>query len=102
MACNTSVSGSRWRCPACETFLSYQDLQLCGLTQAALKKFEREVSSTRDRVEFKADKTYKLLPEPKLRYGTKKRTSATSGNGNNNNTTSTKMDPDTIEIIDLD
>jgi hypothetical protein len=79
MLCNVAVSGGRWRCASCETFLSYQELQLCSLTEAALKKFGTQVSSQRDRVEFRADKTFHLLPTQRLRYGNKKRPTDTAG-----------------------
>lgn len=79
MQCNSSVSGGRWRCASCELFVSYQELQLCGLTQEALQKFGNTVSSQRDRVELRADGTYQLLQPNKLRYGNKKRTTNGSG-----------------------
>lgn len=69
MVVNAPVSGGRWRCVCCELFVSHQELQVCGLTQAALTKFANEVSSTQDRVEFRAGQSLHLLPPPKLRYG---------------------------------
>lgn len=98
MACNTSVSGGRWRCASCENFLSYQELQLCGLTRSALKKFAGEVSSQRHRVEFRADRTYHLLPPQKLRYANKKRRLSSQGVTN----TITAKAVANEEIIELD
>ena len=62
------VSGGRWRCGCCESFLSYEDLQLCGLTRAALEKFENEASRTRDRVEVFSNRSFVLLKEREKRY----------------------------------
>jgi predicted alpha/beta-fold hydrolase len=68
-----TVSGGRWRCASCEQFLAYQDLQLCGLTEAALERYGKEASSARDRVEFRGkDKTFHLLEENKRRYQKKR------------------------------
>lgn len=63
------MSGGRWRCPCCEKFLSFNKLEFCGLTKAALTKFEKDVNANRGRVEFRADGNYRLLPEDSLRYG---------------------------------
>ncbi|KAL3938593.1 MAG: hypothetical protein SGBAC_006534 [Bacillariaceae sp.] len=65
------VSGTRWRCHCCETFLKYHELQSCALTQQVLDKFKDQVTAIRKRVEFRADETYELLPEDnRLRYST--------------------------------
>lgn len=68
MTLNATVSGGRWRCLCCENFITHQELEVCGLTQAALTKFSGTASSVRDRVIFRADKTYDLLPEQEGKY----------------------------------
>jgi hypothetical protein len=73
MEVSAPVSGGRWRCACCEIFISHQELQLCGLTQEALTKFAGKVSSTRSRVEFRADKSLHLLPEKELRSTNQRR-----------------------------
>jgi hypothetical protein len=60
--------------------VSHQELELCGLTQEALKSFAGQVSYQHDRVELRADKTYRLLEPQKLRYGNKKRSNDGAGN----------------------
>jgi hypothetical protein len=61
---NQFVSGSRWRCPSCELFVSLQNLESCALTTRLLKEFEKSLSADRDRIEFSSNGVYKLL-EPK-------------------------------------
>jgi hypothetical protein len=61
---------------------------LCGLTLDSLEKFQSEASPQRDRVEFQADRTYRLLEENKRQYSNKKRpgaSSQTNGTNSNNN-----------------
>lgn len=65
------VSGSRWRCASCESFVSVKDLEHCGLTASLLDEFATEVSSARDRIELSSDKSYRLLGEKKQRYKVK-------------------------------
>ena len=64
-----SVSGGRWRCPNCELFLRFDELEFCGLTTQALATFGSDVNANRGRVEFQADGKYTLLPEDRLRHG---------------------------------
>ena len=96
------MSGGRWRCASCERYLSHQDLQLCGLTAAALERFKNEASTTRDRVEFRSDKTFILLPTNKVRYNGRKRGAATQNEGAINGTVSQRpklqVVPEAIEI----
>lgn len=60
---NQYVSGSRWRCPSCETFVSLQNLEYCALTARLLQEFDASLSADRDRIEFTSSGTYKLLEE---------------------------------------
>lgn len=112
---NEKVYGGRWRCPACESFVSPSDLEICGLTQDCLRMFSTDVSSNRHQVEFRADRSYRLLKPQKLRYANKKRAlgngkkstnTNTSGQvkiqNSNGNTGASKKMPETIEVIDLD
>jgi hypothetical protein len=105
---NVTVSGGRWRCASCEKFLSYQDLQLCGLTEAALQRFGKEASSTRDRVEFRGkDKTFHLLEENRRRYSKKRPVPNAGGGGGSNGDTGNssqrfKQQPQEVTEIIID
>lgn len=107
---NVPVAGGRWRCVCCESFITYQELEVCGLAKEALRIFAREVSATRDRVEFRADKSFHLLKEPPLRHNNRFRR-ILSANGSNNDASGHPegAHPSShaplnqpIEIIDLD
>ena len=64
---NQRESGSRWRCSSCERFVPLSELQICGLTSDLLKEFKGVATPQRDRVEYCADSTYKLLAVRKRR-----------------------------------
>eukprot|EP00980_Cylindrotheca_fusiformis_P007069 scaffold1482_cov120-Cylindrotheca_fusiformis.AAC.11 len=85
------VSGSRWRCAACELFLEYHELQHCGLTKAALEKFEGETSANRGRVEFRSDGGYDLLPSQRLRYAATRHSSGGNGTKKSNGAENVKQ-----------
>lgn len=95
----------------CESFVSYQELEVCGLTQAALKRYADDISATRDRVEYRADQTFHLLKEAPLRYRNRHRRPMNGGSANggaasttqhsSSNAAVAKKD-DEIEIIDID
>jgi hypothetical protein len=70
---NGFVSGSRWRCASCETFVSVDSLEVCGLTSRLLDEFKTEASPERDRIEFRSDGTYSLLPEKTPQYAVRRR-----------------------------
>lgn len=91
---NQYVSGSRWRCPSCELFVSLQNLEFCALTARLLKEFESSLSADRDRIEFSSSGSYKLL-ESQVAHNAKiqRRTDAMSETG--------KKDKD-IVIVDID
>ena len=103
---NASVSGGRWRCICCESFITYQELEVCGLTQSALQTFATEVSATRDRIEFRADKSLHLLDEAPLRHKNRQRQKeSVKGSYSGVLGQSSGRGPvthETIEIIDLD
>jgi hypothetical protein len=66
---NNIVSAGRWRCPYCEKFVSVRDLVHCGLFQAILDDLDDKiVPGVRDNVCVKADGTWQLLGENKLRH----------------------------------
>jgi hypothetical protein len=72
---NRIVSGQRWRCIVCEQYVSLQDLELCTLTEEVIHEFRKDLIPTeRDRVEFCADGSYKLLGARSQRTNNKKRT----------------------------
>ncbi|CAJ1934863.1 unnamed protein product [Cylindrotheca closterium] len=110
MKSNITVYGSRWRCPCCEQFLSYNELQLCALTEAALEKFKDQVTPNRGRVEYRVDESYELLPEDRLRHTAIKRQSSVSGGGDGSGVqpkqspSELRPRPSTqeIEIIEID
>ena len=103
---NASVSGGRWRCICCESFITYQELEVCGLTQSALQTFATEVSATRDRIEFRADKSFRLLNEAPLRHKNKQRqkesVKGTYKDALGQSPGRVPVAHETIEIIDLD
>ena len=58
---NAFVSGNRWRCASCESFLSLKNLERCGLTSHLLHEFASTVSTDRNRIELCTDRSYTLL-----------------------------------------
>jgi hypothetical protein len=61
---NKMVSGQRWRCLVCEEHISYYDLQLDRLVEKLLHEYRNELVPTeRDRIEFSADGSTKLLEQ---------------------------------------
>jgi hypothetical protein len=63
IASNAVVSGGRWRCASCETFVSLYDLQYCGFTADILRELRDVATSSRHRVQLRDDGTYTLLEE---------------------------------------
>ena len=61
LSVNAFVSGNRWRCASCESFLSLKSLECCGLTSQLLHEFASTVSTDRDRIELCSDRSYILL-----------------------------------------
>jgi hypothetical protein len=49
-------------------FVSIQNLEICGLTAHLLKEFDSSATKERDRIEFRADGTYKLLEQQVSRH----------------------------------
>lgn len=84
---NAIVSGGRWRCALCETWVCPRDLLRCGLFDRMLEKHRGEVSGERDKVQFRSDGTWDLMAENRLRYGGagKKRNGDGGGAGNEAN-----------------
>lgn len=74
-----SATGSRWRCPVCSTFLSWKNLQFCGLYADLLQEFKDTASSQRNCIEFRSDGTYTLLQEKKARFGREPSTRTSAG-----------------------
>lgn len=97
---NLSVSGSRWRCASCELFLQYHELQLCGLTKAALDKFGEQVSAFQGRVEFRSDETFHLLPPQRLRHASKRQSNANANAGSSGNIKGQPPAPDEVILLD--
>ncbi|GKY98427.1 hypothetical protein MPSEU_000800200 [Mayamaea pseudoterrestris] len=64
---NVAEGRQRWRCAICENFIAVEDLQLCKLTRDMLSEFKDIATTSRDRVEFRLDGTYELLPERRIK-----------------------------------
>lgn len=64
---NKGASGQRWKCGLCEDFLSYEDLELCALTELGLKQFGGEMTAGQHMVEFREDKTLELMKPARSR-----------------------------------
>ena len=62
----------------CESFVSVRDLVHCGLFQTMLDTVGSQVSSARDKVSWRADGSWKLQEENKLRYSTKRKSATSS------------------------
>lgn len=91
MDLNYRVHGNRWRCVACESFVSLKSLERCGLTADLLQEFTPSViEDGRDRVEFRSGGSYELLPKRKKRY-----------KGKESDPSSGKPSAQ-VEVIDLD
>lgn len=81
MDCNAIVTGQRWRCLVCENHCSYGDLELCGLTEDLIQEFQKDLAPTsRDRIEFCSNGSYRLLEAKKQRYKNNKKRSAPDSN----------------------
>mmetsp|Transcript_35567 Transcript_35567/g.106155 ORF Transcript_35567/g.106155 Transcript_35567/m.106155 type:complete len:1015 (-) Transcript_35567:602-3646(-) len=70
---NAIVSGGRWRCALCETWVCPRNLVRCGLFDAMLDKHRGDVSGERDKVSFRSDGTWELMNANRLKYNNKKR-----------------------------
>ena len=79
---NSHVTGTRWECPVCAKILSLRELQYCPLTTSILNQYKTEATPHRDRVQFFANGTWKLLDEAKKRYSKKRPSDGDSVNGN--------------------
>lgn len=56
-----SVPSSNWQCPVCSSFVSFQDLEVCGFTIHLLREFQTVASADRDRVDICSDGSYRLV-----------------------------------------
>jgi hypothetical protein len=92
---NQHVSGTRWECPVCNNeLISAYELEHCALTQRLLDQYKDVASAQRDRVEFFADGTWKLLVEKGKRYG------KVQGKDNETHSNAAKR-AKVVEVIDL-
>jgi hypothetical protein len=100
---NRIVSGQRWRCIVCEQYVSLQDLELCTLTEELVQQFQEDLIPTeRDRVEFCADGSYKLLGARSQRGINKKRTAQTVPEASRSSDIAKKSKSTEVIILDLD
>lgn len=79
---NSHVTGTRWECPVCTKILSLRELQYCPLADSILGECKKEATPHRDRVQFFANGTWKLLDEAKKRYSKKRPLGGENVNGN--------------------
>jgi hypothetical protein len=93
LSSNVYITGSRWRCASCESFVSVESLEVCCLTAHLLLEFKDIASADRDRIEFCSDGSYKLLEPRKVR----KKRSATDAL----TSTETKRPRPDDEVIEL-
>jgi hypothetical protein len=98
---NQSVTGIRWHCPVCSNLVSCRDLQLCGLTAKMLKELEGQAMPHRDRVQFYANATWKLLDETKKRYNRKRSSEDADTEQTNGKRAKGDGAPKEHEVIDL-
>jgi hypothetical protein len=67
LSINQFISGTRWRCACCESFVSIYNLEYCSFTKYLIDEFRTKVTWNRDRVEFCSDGTSQLLEPQKTR-----------------------------------
>ena len=102
---NRHVSGGRWRCGSCESFVPARDLVVCGLFRAMLRDHGGEVSGAlRDGVSYRPDGSWCLKAAGKARR-TDKQDGGGAGGGDKSaleDSFATKEAKDaSMEIIDL-
>jgi len=95
---NKTAGGQRWKCGCCELFLSYQDLEVCALTEQGLKRFGDKMTSGQHMVEFREDKSMELMKPPRSRQ---ERTRAKKAVSNNNSSTNNQASSGVIEILEI-
>jgi len=93
---NENLTGGRWRCGVCESFVNVRDLVHCGLFKAMLDDLGGQVSGARDRVSYRSDGTWKLKDENRLRYRNKRKN---EGGGNGSAATKAAASDDVIELL---
>eukprot|EP00584_Thalassiosira_punctigera_P009071 CAMPEP_0172527548 /NCGR_PEP_ID=MMETSP1067-20121228/2202_1 /TAXON_ID=265564 ORGANISM="Thalassiosira punctigera, Strain Tpunct2005C2" /NCGR_SAMPLE_ID=MMETSP1067 /ASSEMBLY_ACC=CAM_ASM_000444 /LENGTH=1137 /DNA_ID=CAMNT_0013311301 /DNA_START=160 /DNA_END=3573 /DNA_ORIENTATION=- len=99
---NKIVTGGRWRCGACESFVNVRDLVHCGLFQAMVDSVGSQVSGARDRVSLCADGSWKLLDENRLRYNKRGGNISTASNSDVKTVNAgSKMSSSDLEVIEL-
>jgi hypothetical protein len=97
---NERMSGGRWRCGACESFVSVRDLVHCGLFQAMVDTLGDQVSGARDKVSIRPDGTWKLMDENKLRYSKQKRGGSSAATKTENDVQTNDKSAE-LEVIEL-
>jgi len=103
---NKHVSGGRWRCGVCESFIAAGDLVRCGLFDAMLHDHRDKVSGVRDKVSFKSDGSWFMKEENKLRYtsrncGVKDEVNGISAENQETNDASQRRSVSEPEVIEL-
>jgi hypothetical protein len=95
------VSGQRWKCARCESFLSYKDLEFCALTDFALTCFKDHMTTDQHMVEVREDRSLELMKPTRSRAEREraKHTRTRQPVENNNcGTNAKRIEPEIIEI----
>jgi hypothetical protein len=72
------------------------------LTEAALQKYGKQASSTRDRVEFRGnDQTFHLLEENRRRYSIKRPLATVGSNGDAGKNSSQRLKQHPQEVMEI-
>jgi len=96
-------SGQRWKCPHCELFLSYVDLEHCALTEQASKRFGNQITNLQHMVEYREDKTMALCKPIKSHQerARARKAAAKSNTAASKNATSASAN-EVVELLDSD
>lgn len=97
---NKTPSGQRWKCGHCETFLSYEDLELCALTKKASSQFGDKMDFLQNMVEIKEDGSMSLC-KPVRSHQERARAKATAASSNASQKQTTQAGGGSQEIIDI-
>jgi hypothetical protein len=97
----------RWKCPHCEHFVNYGDLEYCALTEEALCRFGDKVGLDHHMVELREDRSMHLLTETASRPERKSSGSNSQSAGQRISFAVTKGDPSApsageVEVIEID
>ena len=101
---NKTPSGQRWKCGHCETFLSYEDLELCALTEKASNQFGAHMDFLQNMVEIKEDGSMSLCKPVRSHQERARAKAAAAGNNASQKQTSQAGGgaQEVVELLDSD